>query len=213
MLNIGGIANFTFLPGDLDGTRIFCTDVGPGNTMMDAFVQKNFPGIYFDEGSAIARKGKVDDDLLKELKTHSFFAGDFPKTIGPELFNLSYLQNAIERSGVTSITNEDALATLNRFSADTTAEAIRRCIEKNKSYSIYVSGGGMHNPLLMENIKSQLPGMQFYTTNDLHIDPDAKEAVLFALLANECVCGEKINVGKGRNKIPSVTMGKISFPC
>ena len=212
MLNIGGIANFTFLPGDLDGTRIFCTDVGPGNTMMDAFVQKNFPGKYFDEGSAIARKGKVDDDLLKELKTHSFFAGDFPKTIGPELFNLSYLQNAIERSGVTSITNEDAMATLNRFSADTTAEAIRRCIEKNKSYSIYVSGGGMHNPLLMENIKSQLPGMQFYTTDDLHIDPDAKEAVLFALLANECVCGEKINIGKGRNKIPSVTMGKISFP-
>ena len=213
MLNIGGIANFTFLPGDLDGTRIFCTDVGPGNTMMDAFVQKNFPGKYFDEGSGIARKGKVDDDLLKELKTHSFFAGDFPKTIGPELFNLSYLQNAIERSGVTSITNEDAMATLNRFSADTTAEAIRRCIEKNKSYSIYVSGGGMHNPLLMENIKSQLPGMQFYTTDDLHIDPDAKEAVLFALLANECVCGEKINIGKGRNKIPSVTMGKISFPC
>ena len=212
MLNIGGIANFTFLPGDLDGTGIFCTDVGPGNTMMDAFVQKNFPGKYFDEGSAIARKGKVDDDLLKELKTHSFFAGDFPKTIGPELFNLSYLQNAIERSGVTSITNEDAMATLNRFSADTTAEAIRRCIEKNKSYSIYVSGGGMHNPLLMENIKSQLPGMQFYTTDDLHIDPDAKEAVLFALLANECVCGEKINIGKGRNKIPSVTMGKISFP-
>ena len=212
MLNIGGIANFTFLPGDLDGTGIFCTDVGPGNTMMDAFVQKNFPGKYFDEGSAIARKGKVDDDLLKELKTHSFFAGDFPKTIGPELFNLSYLQNAIERSGVTSITNEDTMATLNRFSADTTAEAIRRCIEKNKSYSIYVSGGGMHNPLLMENIKSQLPGMQFYTTDDLHIDPDAKEAVLFALLANECVCGEKINVGKGRNKIPSVTMGKISFP-
>ena len=212
MLNIGGIANFTFLPGDLDGTRIFCTDVGPGNTMMDAFVQKNFPGKYFDEGSAIARKGKVDDDLLKELKTHSFFAGDFPKTIGPELFNLSYLQNAIERSGVTSITNEDTMATLNRFSADTTAQAIRRCIEKNKSYSIYVSGGGMHNPLLMENIKSQLPGMQFYTTDDLHIDPDAKEAVLFALLANECVCGEKINIGKGRNKIPSVTMGKISFP-
>ena len=104
------------------------------------------------------------------------------------------------------------MATLNRFSADTTADAIKRCIEKNESYSVYVSGGGMHNPLLMENIRSQLPGMKFYTTDDLHIDPDAKEAVLFALLANECVCGEKINVGKGRNKIPSVTMGKISFP-
>jgi len=212
MLNIGGIANFTFLPGDLDGTKIFCTDVGPGNTMMDAFVQKNFTGKYFDEGSAIAKKGKVNDDLLNQLRAHSFFAGDFPKTIGPELFNLSYLQNAIERSAITSITNEDVMATLNRFSAYTTADAIKRCVEKNESYSIYVSGGGMHNPLLMENIKSQLHGMKFYTTDDLHINPDAKEAVLFALLANECVCGEKINIGKGRNKIPSVTMGKISFP-
>jgi anhydro-N-acetylmuramic acid kinase len=212
MLNIGGIANFTFLPGDLDGTKIFCTDIGPGNTMMDAFVQKNFNGKYFDEGSAIAKKGKINIDLLKELKKHSFFVGDFPKTIGPELFNLSYLQNAIKKAGITSLSNEDVMATLNRFSADTTADAIKRCIEKNESYSIYISGGGMHNSLLMENIKSQLPGMKFYTTDDLHINPDAKEAVLFALLANECVCGQKINVGKGRNKIPSVTMGKISFP-
>jgi len=212
MLNIGGIANFTFLPGDLDGTKIFCTDVGPGNTMMDAFVQKHFPGKYFDEGSEIANKGKVNDVLLKQLKAHSFFAGDFPKTIGPELFNMSYLQNAIEASTIRSISNEDIMATLNRFSAETTADAIKRCIEKNESYSIYVSGGGMHNPLLMENIKSQLTGMKFYTTDTLHIAPDAKEAVLFALLANECVCGEKINVGKGRTEIPSVTMGKISFP-
>ncbi len=212
MLNIGGIANFTYLPGDLDGTKIFCTDVGPGNTIMDAFVQKNFPGKYFDDRADIAKKGKVNVDLLKELKTHSFFTGDFPKTIGPELFNLSYLQNAIERSAIRSISNEDVMATLNRFSAETIAEAIKKCIEKNENYSVYVSGGGMHNPLLMENIRSQLPGMKFYTTDTLHIAPDAKEAVLFALLANECVCGEKINVGKGRNKIPSVTMGKISFP-
>ena len=154
----------------------------------------------------------MNDDLLNQLKSHSFFIGDFPKTIGPELFNLSYLQDAIKKVATASPDNEDIMATLNRFSADTIADAIDRCIENNESYSIYVSGGGMHNSLLMENIRSQLPGMKFYTTADLHIDPDAKEAVLFALLANECVCGGNINVGKGRNKIPSITMGKISFP-
>jgi len=212
MLNIGGIANFTFLPGDLDGSKIFSTDVGPGNTMMDAFIQKHFPGKYFDEGSAIAKKGKVNNDLLALLKDNTFFIADFPKTIGPELFNLSYLQIAIEKSATGSLTPEDIMATLNRFSADTIADAIKRCAAPGEDYSIYVSGGGMHNPLLMENIKSQLSEMKFYTTDDLHILPDAKEAVLFALLANECICGEKINVGKGRNKIPSVTMGKISFP-
>src|SRR6187402_179817 len=138
MLNIGGIANFTFLPGDLDGAKILCTDVGPGNTMMDAFVQKQFPGKYFDEGSTIAKKGKVNDLLLKQLKDHSFFTGDLPKTIGPELFNLSYLQNAIKKAAITSVTNEDVMATLNRFSAETIAEAIKRSIEKNEKYSVYV---------------------------------------------------------------------------
>ena len=154
----------------------------------------------------------MNADLLKELKDHPFFSGDFPKTIGPELFNLFYLQKAIERSATNSITIEDTMATLSRFTADTITDAIKKCIEKTENYSIYVSGGGMHNPLLMENIKSQLPGMKFYTTDTLHIAPDAKEAVLFALLANECVCGDKINLGAGRNKIPPVTMGKISFP-
>jgi anhydro-N-acetylmuramic acid kinase len=180
--------------------------------MMDAFVQKHFPGKYFDENSAIAKKGKVNVQLLEQLKEHSFFSQEFPKTIGPELFNLSYLQKAIDNSKVNSLSPEDIMATLNRFSADTIVNAIKRCTDKNEAYTIYVSGGGMHNPLLMENIQSQLTGMKFLTTDDLHINPDAKEAVLFALLANECICGEKIEIGKGRNKIPSITMGKISFP-
>lgn len=212
MLNIGGIANFTFLPGDLDGSKIFSTDVGPGNTMMDAFIQKHFPGKYYDENSSIAKNGKVNDELLEHLKSHSFFSQGFPKTIGPELFNLSYLQKAIESSKTNSLSPQDIMATLNRFSADAISDAIRNCVDKNEEYSVYVSGGGMHNPLLMENIKSQLKGLDFFTTSDLHVNPDAKEAVLFALLANECICGEKIDIGKGRNKIPSVSMGKISFP-
>lgn len=212
MLNIGGIANFTFLPGDLDGSKIFSTDVGPGNTMMDAFVQKYFPGKYFDENSTIGKKGNVNVELLEQLKIHSFFLQDFPKTIGPELFNLSYLQKATNDAKLANLSSEDIMATLNRFSADTIADSIKRCIKSDETYAIYVSGGGMHNPLLMENIKSQFEGMNFFTTDDLHINPDAKEAVLFALLANECICGDKIQIGKGRNKIPSVTMGKISFP-
>lgn len=212
MLNIGGIANFTFLPGDLDGSKIFSTDVGPGNTMMDAFVQKHFPGKYFDDEADIAKKGKVSLEFLDQLKNHAFFKSEFPKTIGPELFNLSYLQTALKITGINSLSKEDIMATLNQLSADVIVDSLKRCMEKDKEYTIYTSGGGMHNPLLMENIQAQMPGIKFYTTDTLHIHPDAKEAVLFALLANECICGEKINVGKGRNKIPSVTMGKISFP-
>lgn len=212
MLNIGGIANFTFLPGDMDASKVFSTDIGPGNTMMDAVIQKHFPGKYFDEDAAIAKQGTINVAFLQQLKEHSFFAAGFPKTIGPELFNLFYVKNAMEKSATQSLPVQDIMATLNRFSADMITEAIKRCFPTSADFSIYSSGGGMHNSLLMQNLKEQLPGIPFYTTDDLKIDPDAKEAVLFAILANECVAGGQLKLGENRQGIPNVTMGKISFP-
>ncbi|HMI77290.1 MAG TPA: anhydro-N-acetylmuramic acid kinase, partial [Ferruginibacter sp.] len=212
LLNIGGIANFTYLSGDMGTAKIFSTDTGPGNTMMDAYMQKHFPGKYFDENAAVAAKGKIDTGLLAALKENDFFEKSFPKTTGPELFNLGYLQNAKERSSAQDISIEDTMATLNKFSADTIVDAIKRSGKGNIALSLYSSGGGMHNPLLMQNIKTQLPVCKFYTTAELEIDPDAKEAVLFAVLANECVCGDSSAFGKGSPGIPAVSMGKISFP-
>ena len=212
MLNIGGIANFTILSENLDPLKVLSTDIGPGNTMMDASIQKYFPGKYFDDGAAIASKGKVNLLLLEKLKAHSFFSQPFPKTIGPELFNLAYLQKSQQASGTEKLSVEDVMATLSSFSAETIRDAIKKNTEENKKYIVYLSGGGMHNPLLVKNIQSLLPEIEFHTTESLHILPDAKEAVLFALLANECICGSKINFGDGRNGIPNITMGKISFP-
>jgi anhydro-N-acetylmuramic acid kinase len=211
MLNIGGIANFTYLPGNLKADEVFSTDVGPGNTLMDAVIQKNFVGKYFDENAEVAKRGSANLPLLNSLKEHSFFTQSFPKTTGPELFNLSYLESAQAKSNTEKISLEDVMATLNRFSADVIVEAIKS-VGIKINFKIYSSGGGMHNPLLMENIKSQLSNFDFLTTSDLEINPDAKEAVLFATLANECVCGGSIQFGSGKNGIPSVSMGKISFP-
>ncbi len=212
MLNIGGIANFTYLPGNLNADEVFCTDTGPGNTMMDALVQQAFPGKYFDEDAAVASKGTVQESLLAALKDHPFFAQPFPKTTGPELFNLTYLNAALQKAGIGEVSTEDSMATLNRFSADTIADAIKKCVGNRHDFSFFVSGGGMHNPLLMQNIKAQLPLADFKSTAELHINPDAKEAVLFAVLANETICGSRVNFGEGRNGIPNVSMGKISFP-
>ena len=86
LLNIGGIANFTSLPADNKPEHIFSTDVGPGNTMMDAYMQQQFPGKYFDEDAAVAKQGTVNDLLLAALKDNVFFDRPFPKTTGPELF-------------------------------------------------------------------------------------------------------------------------------
>ena len=80
---------------------------------------------------------------------------------------------------------------------------------RNGEFVVYSSGGGMHNPLLMQHIQNDFPDIQFKTTEELSIHPDAKEAVLFAVLANEALCGGSTNFGEG---IPNVSMGKISFP-
>lgn len=212
MLNMGGIANFTYLPGSMDANKIFSTDTGPGNTMMDALIQQEIPGKYFDEDAALARQGTVHEALLHALKDHPFFEQDFPKTTGPELFNLAYLETAKHKAGIEAISAADAMTTLNLFSAETIAEAVQKTMQGNNQFVLYASGGGMHNPLLMERIKILLPDVPVKFTSELGINPDAKEAVLFAILANECIAGGHVAFSKELKGIPSVTMGKISFP-
>lgn len=209
LLNIGGIANFTFLPADLTKENIICTDTGPGNTIMDAYMRRTFPGKYFDEDGSVAKKGKVNHALLTALLEHPFFGQDFPKTTGPEMFNLEFLDAAINRTGLSDLSPEDIMATLVRFTAESIAMAITKCIEKKQGFDAFASGGGKHNPVLMRDLKALLPEINFKDTAELGIEPDAKEAVLFALLANECVAG---NVFAGTKDIPAVAMGKISLP-
>jgi anhydro-N-acetylmuramic acid kinase len=249
LLNMGGIANFTYLSGDLDANEVFATDTGTGNTLIDRFMHKFFDKPY-DEDAKIARSGKVNEELLKYLKKDDFFTKPFPKTTGPELFSLDYVIKAQKRSDTTRITPEDLMATLTRFSAETIAEAVSSwqsavgsrqsavsnpqsavgspqstvqsfhttdfelptadCQLPTASY-IYTSGGGMHNPLLMDYLKELLPNFEFLRTDELGISGDAKEAVLFATLANEALCGGKTDFGSRRG-VPSVSMGKVSFP-
>lgn len=211
MLNIGGIANFTYLPGDKDAAKVFSTDVGPGNTLLDQFIQNKYPGEYYDKDGLKAKSGTLNQELLSELLNNDFFVIDFPKTTGPELFNLKYLQNAQERSNTLDLSNEDILATLCHFSARGIIDAIEKTVQLSAMPKIFMSGGGMHNPLLVDILKSALPSASFNTTQALEIDPDAKEAVLFALLANETLAGNPIDFGK-REGVPSVCMGKISLP-
>jgi anhydro-N-acetylmuramic acid kinase len=102
------------------------------------------------------------------------------------------------------------MATLTRFSAETITDALKTLVRENADYKIYASGGGAHNPLLIKWIKELLQGKEIKNTRELGIDGDAKEAVLFAVLANETIMGEPANFK--RKGMPAVTMGKISFP-
>jgi anhydro-N-acetylmuramic acid kinase len=206
LLNIGGIANLTWLQGDAHDSEILCTDIGPGNTLIDAACREYF-GLPYDEDSKIALSGSVNEPLLNALLAQPFFIEKAPKTTGPELFNLEYVANAQLQSGAVDINKEDLVCTLSAFTAKSIADFISDNIKAN-NLSIFTSGGGARNIYIVDYLKNALPGAKICGTDALGINPDAKEAILFALLGNEAICGEPMHIGSN----PAVLMGKFSFP-
>lgn len=212
LLNMGGIANLTYLPRTADASAVFSSDIGPGNTIMDAYIQRYFAPLHYDKDSQVAAQGTVNQALLTALCDNEFFSLALPKTTGPEVFNLQYLARAQAATNTTELTHPDVMATLNRFSAQVIANAINDCSAKLDNVAVYASGGGIHNPLLMQHILSLCPQLQMIkNTHALGIDPDAKEAVLFAILANECLAGGQQRFSNQAQGIPTITMGKVSF--
>ncbi len=211
MLNLGGIGNFTYLPGTGNASKVFVTDTGPANTLLDQAVRRYRHDLSYDKDSILANRGKYHPKLLETLMQDSFFKLPFPKTIGPEVFNMDYVGKAQVDSGTEDLSLEDLLATLTRFSAETIAIAIKKVIKNKKSFRLFLSGGGAHNPLMIQWVSELLPAVRFNKMDDLGISGDAKEAVLFAVLANEALAGGRLQFGN-RSRIPSVSMGKISFP-
>jgi anhydro-N-acetylmuramic acid kinase len=206
LLNMGGIANLTYLPADGDASKVLCTDIGPGNTLIDAACKKYFNKAY-DQDAQIAFSGKVNSVLLGALLSHPFFTEAFPKTTGPELFNLRYVEQAQQQSQTKDISPADIVATLSALTAAIIVNVIE-CNYPDKGLKLFVSGGGYRNPFIMRYLQERMPGVAIASTYDLGIDPDAKEAILFALLGNEALCGEPMPIGNN----PAVLMGKFSFP-
>lgn len=205
LLNLGGISNYALIEKD---KPVMSSDIGPGNTLMDAWMQENFSNPPYDKDAFVARQGTVHDGLLSSFLAHPFLAQKFPKSTGPETFNSAFIHEAIKMTGE-KISIYDVMATLNALTAQTIADHLNVVLPGGNA-EIYVSGGGMHNPLLLQNLRNRLPGAVIKSSDETGINPDAKEAMIFALLANECVAGDPVFF-QNSGLLP-VTMGKISFP-
>lgn len=199
LLNIGGIANFTLLPADGGPAR--ATDTGPGNTLLDAVARQHYPGLAYDPDGHYAAQGQPHAALLAALRSHPFFAEPFPKTTGPELFSPAYLADNQRRTNTESLSAPDLLATLVELTASTVAQAVRHYLAPPYTAEVLVSGGGAHNATLLAALARHLPTGHLRTTAAAAVPPDAKEAVLFAVLANETLAGS-----------PALSLGKISLP-
>lgn len=214
LLNIGGIGNFTFLPAKKDSDNgSFTTDTGPGNTLIDALMMHYFQKAY-DEDGKIAFSGTLHQNLLNELLSDTWFDEKESKTTGPEYFNRSWFEKKIVQAGLDreEISGEDLIRTASELSARTIAESIQNYTNSEESSVIYVSGGGAYNPYLMKQIQDLLQPLKVKNISEIGLSPDAKEAVLFAVLANEMLAGEGFEMEIEKGKKQSVNFGKISFP-
>ncbi|MCH8495147.1 MAG: anhydro-N-acetylmuramic acid kinase [Balneolales bacterium] len=212
LVNIGGISNITILDGKGSGDLPVTFDTGPGNTLMDQVVRQRLSPQRIDNGGEIAFSGKIHVGFLKSLKSHEFFSQTPPKTTGPELLSPSFVKKALEESGSSDLPVKDILATLNRFTAETIADSIRTYGNPPASFSVYISGGGVHNRTLMWNLQDCLPEADVMNFDKLGVNADAKEALFFAAMANELVCGNRFPVLGEDGKIRIVRFGRISFP-
>jgi anhydro-N-acetylmuramic acid kinase len=198
--NIGGIANITVLaPATADHAnaepRILAFDNGPGNMALDLVVQAASRGsARYDEAGEWAARGHVDAPLLAELLRHPFLSVPPPRSSGRELFGHALVDPLLKRFRGRE---DDLLATLTRFTAEAIRSSVASHVEPRIKATIdelYVSGGGVYNDTLMHHLRELFAPTKVESTAALGIDPDAKEAIAFAVLANETLHGQPGNV-------------------
>ena len=203
VLNLGGIANITMLPGD--DSPVIGFDTGPANTLLDAWIseQRKLP---YDSRGKWAAAGKVSQRLLDAMLTDAYFALAPPKSTGFEHFNLDWLRSF-------DIDDErpvDVQTTLAELTAITVSKSIAATAPS--VLDVFVCGGGVHNEHLMSRLRDYLPTSTIYSTEAAGLAPDWVEATAFAWLAMRTMQGKTGN-------LPSVTgakrkrrLGAIHYP-
>ena len=208
--NIGGIGNVTILPKNCTLDQVTAFDTGPGNMVMDALTVILTKGKQsFDESGRLAASGKVNEELLAYMMQDEYLKRKPPKTTGREYYGKKYVQGLLDFCGKHEISLTDCLTTATRF----TAESIRVGLTSFSEYTpdeLIIGGGGSRNPVLLRHIQDCLPGCLVMTNEEIGYDSDSKEAVAFAILANEAFEGMTNNVPSVTGASHPVVMGKIS---
>ena len=214
LLNIGGISNLTVLPAGGGIEVVQASDTGPGNMILDACVEKMTYGEkQFDEDGKMAQQGMVCKELLDLWLAHPYLELVPPKTTGREAFGKLYADTCLQQIKTHGISEYDGLATLTAFTVESIAEYIRRFVEPNSPLDIlYVSGGGAQNAFMMGCLAEVFAPVPVMDVGEKGISGDAKEAIAFAILANEAVHGNFGNVPNATGASCRKVLGKFVCP-
>ena len=206
--NIGGIGNVTFLPAGCTLEDVTAFDTGPGNMVMDALAAKITGGAMgYDDGGRLAASGKIIPELLEWMLSDPYLSKQPPKTTGREDYGSAYVEKLLSFGSHSLI---DILTTATAFTARSIALSLRRFAPRLPKRLI-VGGGGSRNPTLLRFLQEALPEVILQTQEDLGFSSDAKEAVAFAILANDALFGSCNNAPAATGAKHPVVMGRINL--
>lgn len=209
LLNIGGIANVTCLPAEALVQQVTAFDTGPGNMVMDALV-RHFTGGQktYDQDGLIASRGKIIPALLEKLLTGPYFQAPPPKTAGREQFGEAFVAEFLRESA----RFEDLVCTAAELTVQSVAQGVSRfLLPHTRIDQLIVSGGGARNGFLMERLQAVLAPAQVLRSEALGVPSAAKEAIGFAILANETFHLHSGNVPSATGARHPVVLGKVIY--
>ncbi len=217
LLNIGGISNITVLPKNCSKDEVIAFDTGPGNMLIDGLMKKLYDK-EFDKDGLIAGKGRVNEKLFNWLKNDRYYRLKPPKSTGREHYGKDFQKRMLLTAR--NIPKTDIIKTVTEFTAFSIWYNYNKFIKlKTRIKELIISGGGYRNRVLLKSLSSYFKGISIKGINSHGINSDNKEAVLFAVLANECLSGNPANMksvtgAKGDAVLGKICLGqlRLSFP-
>lgn len=187
LLNIGGMANVTWVPSTVAGGEAIAFDTGPGNAMIDRAVYRvSGESVYYDLDGTMASRGRLDETILAELMAHPYLERRPPKSTGREEFGDPLTDHIVDRMRRNRKNADDIVRTLSMFTVRSIVRALAWLPDIDE---VVVAGGGAHNVFIMDHLKQLLGGIPLLSSDEIGMSGDAKEAVSFALLGNQTIRG------------------------
>ncbi len=209
--NIGGISNVTLIPAGARSAEVLASDTGPGNMIIDAVMEITTDGKEkYDRGGQHAAGGEPCEELVAEWLDHPFIRAAPPKTTGREVFGVEFARRAIEASRKRKLSSTDTVATVTEFTARTIFDYYNRFLTPHHPVDeIAVSGGGVHNATLIQRLNTLFHPIDVKSVDAYGFSSDAKEAIAFAVLANEAVHGNFGNLPRVTGASQPKILGKF----
>jgi len=210
LLNLGGIANITFLKKGGSASEVLAFDTGPANMVINGLVQ-HFYGLPWDPSGKYGAKGQIDPNLLHHLLADPYFQAPPPKSTGREVYNATFIERLISENP--HLSPNDLIATATAFTTETIFLAYQQFLAPlNPADVLVVSGGGVHNQTLMHLLAKRFAPVRVCTLDDLGVSSDGKEALCFAVLAHEYLNETPTNLPSVTGASRPTYLGKLCLP-